>query len=41
MLINTNSLISTTDLKNMALALTIYINEQVAKKCNSSPTAKP
>jgi len=41
---NTNNPISTTDLENAVLALStaiIYINEQVAKKCNPSPTAKP
>jgi len=41
---NTNSPISTTDFKNTVLALSIaiiYTNKQVAKKYNSSATAKP
>ena len=44
MLMNTNNLISTTDLKNVVLALSTAIictNKQVIKKCNPSPTAKP
>ena len=44
MLMNTNSPISTTDFKNTVLALSIaiiYTNKQVAKKYNSSATAKP
>jgi len=43
-LMDTNNLISTTDLKNTVLALStaiIYTNKQVTKKYNSSPTAKP
>ena len=43
MLIDTNNSISTTDLENTISALStaiIYTNKQVAKKCNSSPTAK-
>jgi len=37
---NTNNLIFITDLKNAVLAAIIYTNEQVAKKCNTNPTAK-
>jgi len=43
-LMDTNNHISITNLENAVLALTtaiIYTNEQVAKKCNPSPTAKP
>ena len=43
-LMDTNNPISTTKLENAVSALTIAIictNEQVAKKCNSSLTAKP
>ena len=43
-LMDTNNPISITNLENAALALTTAIictNEQVAKKCNPSPTAKP
>jgi len=43
-LMNTNNSISITNLKNIVSALTTAIictNEQVAKKCNPSPTAKP
>ena len=44
MLIDTNNPISTTDLKNIVLVLLttiIYTNEEVVKKYNTSPTAKP
>jgi len=43
-LMDTNNPISITNLENAVSALTtaiIYTNEQVAKKCNPSPTAKP
>jgi len=43
-LMDTNNPISITNLKNVVSALTTTIictNEQVAKKCNPSPTAKP
>jgi len=43
-LMDTNNPISIINLENVALALTTAIictNEQVAKKCNPSPTAKP
>ena len=43
-LIDTNNPISITNLENAVSALSTaitYTNEQVAKKCNSSPTAKP
>jgi len=43
-LMDINNLISITDLKNTVLALSTAIictNEQVAKKYNPSPTAKP
>ena len=43
-LMDTNNPISTTNLENTVSALTTAIictNEQVAKKCNPSPTAKP
>jgi len=44
MLMDTNNPISTTGLENAVLALSTAIictNEQVAKKYNPSPTAKP
>jgi len=44
MLIDTNNPIFTTDLKSTVSALStaiIYTNEQVVKKCNFSPIAKP
>ena len=43
-LIDTNNPISITNLENTVLALATAIictNEQVVKKCNPSPTAKP